>query len=62
VVGGDVLAVDGVEKPGRLVTELELRPDVSHARDILELESCVPRELAQACEETDGHAHATDLA
>jgi hypothetical protein len=61
VSGLDVAAVHGVEDAGRLVAEPERRPDVLHARNVLELEARAAGAFPQAGEEADGDAHALIL-
>ena len=57
----DVLPVDGVEQPGRLVAETEGGPDVLDAGDVVELETRASGAFPEAGEEADGDAHALIL-
>ena len=57
----DVLPVDGVEQPRRLVAETEGGPDVLDAGDVVELETRAPGAFPEAGEEADGDAHALIL-
>ena len=60
VIALDVCAVDGVDEPGRLLAEAELRPDVLDARSIAELD-ILPAgsgELAEAGKKPHRHSHA----
>ena len=61
-VASDVLAVDRVEQPAGLVAEAEPSPHVGDPLDVVELEASLSGALAQACEESDGHAHVLDHA
>ena len=57
----DVLAVHGIEEPGRLRAEVEPRPDVLDARNVLELEPRTAGTLTEAGKEANGDAHALIL-
>ena len=57
----DVLAVHGIEKAGRLGSEIEPRPDVLHARHVRELDLRTPGTLTEPGKEANGDAHGAIL-